>query len=179
MRRSSDAQPDASAGRPSKGRSGPGRVLRLVFAAPLRLYEWHLGWLLGHRFVRLTHYGRRSGRRYQTVLEVVGRDRLGGELFVMAGFGRTSDWFRNIGANPQEVEIDVAGGRFVADHRLLGEDEAAQVLSGYEHRNRLVAPVVRLMLARLTARPYDGSDAARREVVRLLPVVAFRPRPPA
>ena len=49
-----------------------GPVARRMARLPSRLYDWRLGWLLGHRFLRLTHVGRRSGRRYRTVLEVVG-----------------------------------------------------------------------------------------------------------
>lgn len=54
--------------------SRPGLVLRVIFRAPVRLYEHNLGWLLGRRFVCLTHIGRRSGRRYRTVLEAIGSD---------------------------------------------------------------------------------------------------------
>jgi hypothetical protein len=53
----------------------PGPVLRRLLRAPSLLYDWHAGWLLGRRFLRLTHRGRRSGRRYRTVLEVVGTGR--------------------------------------------------------------------------------------------------------
>jgi hypothetical protein len=37
--------------------SRPGPLLRLIFHAPVRLYERNLGWLLGQRFVCLTHVG--------------------------------------------------------------------------------------------------------------------------
>lgn len=43
-------------------RPSPGRILRLAFKAPLVLYRLWLGWLLGERFVLLTHIGRRTGR---------------------------------------------------------------------------------------------------------------------
>ena len=59
---------------------------------------------------------------------------------------------------------------------LLGvEAEAAMVMAGYEQRNRLAAPLVRMVLSRLAGWRYDGSDAARRRLVRALPLVAFRP----
>lgn len=156
-----------------------GRGLRRLFRAPVRLYDWHLGWTLGHRFLRLTHQGRRSGRRYRTVLEVIGRDRSSGEYLVIAGFGRRADWFRNVSAARQPVEIEVARDHFPADHRILGEDEAMAVLASYEHRNRLLAPVVRRMLGRMIGQPYDGSESARQAAVQRLPVVGFRPRVPA
>jgi len=52
-------------------RHRPGRVTRMLLRAPGRLYDWRCGWLLGHRFLRLTHIGRNSGRHYQTMLEVI------------------------------------------------------------------------------------------------------------
>lgn len=74
--------------------SHPGPFTRQRFRAPTRLYEHGLGWILGRRFVCLTHVGRRSGRRYRTVLEVIGVD--GDEVMVIAGLGPASDWFRNL-----------------------------------------------------------------------------------
>jgi hypothetical protein len=35
---------------------------------PLLLYRLGLGWIFGHRFLLLTHKGRRSGKVRQTVL---------------------------------------------------------------------------------------------------------------
>lgn len=166
--------PAERSGRPTPAR--PSRPLRWLLRAPLRIYDWHLGWLLGHRFLRLTHRGRRSGRRYQTVLEVVGRDQKHGEYVVMAGFGRASDWYQNIQAGPEAAEIEIGREHFVPDLRVLDPDEAAATLASYERRNRLAAPIVRRVLGRLIGERYDGSEAARREVVRLLPMIGFRPR---
>jgi deazaflavin-dependent oxidoreductase (nitroreductase family) len=129
---------------------------------------------LGNRFLRLTHLGRKSGRRYQAVLEVVDTDRATGELVVMAGFGRSSDWFRNIQAAPA-VEIAINGRRFPPLHRILDEDQAAAALADYERRTRLIAPILRRVLSRLARSPYDGSAAARHMLVRQLPMVGFRP----
>jgi deazaflavin-dependent oxidoreductase (nitroreductase family) len=149
------------------------RMMRLVFRAPVRLYDHGLGWVLGRRFLCLTHIGRRSGRMYRTVLEVVGG--AGGEYFVVAGLGSGADWFRNIEARPP-VEVIVGVRRFPAVHRVLGEDEAVSVIAGYEHRNRLAAPVVRFLLGKLLGWRYDGSDFARRRMARQLPLVGLRPR---
>jgi deazaflavin-dependent oxidoreductase (nitroreductase family) len=146
-----------------------GRVLR----APAWLYRWHCGWLLGHRFLLLVHTGRRTGRRHSTVLEVVEYRREPLELVVMSGFGRNSAWLRNLAAG-RDAEIVVAMTRFAAAWRELGEAEAAAVMAGYERRNRLAAPLVRLVLSRLVGWRYDGSDAARRRLVRALPLIAFR-----
>ncbi|HEX3792911.1 MAG TPA: nitroreductase/quinone reductase family protein, partial [Acidimicrobiales bacterium] len=84
----------------------PGPIVRWLLRAPARLYDWNLGWLLGHRFVRLTHVGRRSGRRYHTMLEVIGTGSERNEVIVVAGLGSSADWYRNIQVH-SAVEIAI------------------------------------------------------------------------
>jgi deazaflavin-dependent oxidoreductase (nitroreductase family) len=74
----------------------PSGWLRLALKAPRWLYRLHLGWLLGHRFLLLTHRGRRSGRVYSTVLEVVRYDPATDESVVVSGWGDRADWYNNI-----------------------------------------------------------------------------------
>lgn len=150
------------------------KVLHRLFRAPARLYAHDLGWLLGRRFLCLTHVGRRSGRRYRTVLEVIGTDPATGEVVAIAGMGPSSDWYRNIKASPP-VEVAVGRRRFVPRYRTLGETEAATVMADYERRNRLIAPLLRPVLSKLLGWRYDGSATARDRLVRQLPIVAFRP----
>lgn len=152
----------------------PGRVLRRLLRLPVLLYRAGLGWLLGQRFLMLTHVGRRSGRTYRTVVEVVGR--LGEEYVVLAGFGHRADWLRNALAGGAR-EVAVGRRRFHPVVRELGEEEAAAVLAGYERRHRLAAPVVRAVLSRLVGWRYTGTDDERRRLVRELPLVALGPAP--
>jgi hypothetical protein len=91
---------------------------------------------------------------------------------VANGFGRESDWVRNIEAKSGE-EVTVGSQHFVAAHRFLGEDEAKRVIEGYEQRNRLIAPIVRRGFSWLLGWQYHGSDSERRELVRQLPLIAF------
>lgn len=152
-----------------------GAVMRSVFRAPIRLYDARLGWLLGQRFLCLTHVGRKSGRQYRTVLEVVGTGPAAGEFSVIAGFGPSCDWYRNIAANPA-CEVVVGRHVFAPHHRVLDEDEAFQVIADYERRNRWILPLVHFLLSKLLGWHYDGSQGARERLVRQLPIVAFRPR---
>jgi len=149
-------------------------VLGYVFRAPVYLYRWHLGGLLGHRFLLLSHTGRRSGLRRQTVLEVIRYLPTIPEAVVMSGFGRKSDWLQNIEANEDE-EISIASMHFKASHRFLSESEAESALRDYENRNRLMAPVVRRVLSALLGWEYTGSSDDRRRLIAQLPLVAFRP----
>ena len=150
-------------------------IVRTLFKAPAKLYDRDLGWLLGKRFLCLTHVGRKSGRRYRTVLEVIGLRPETDEVLAIAGLGPSSDWYRNIQAAPA-AEVALGRRRFVPEHRILDETEAAAALADYERRNRLLRPVLHPVLSKLLGWRYDGSDAARHRMAQQLPIVAFRPR---
>jgi deazaflavin-dependent oxidoreductase (nitroreductase family) len=149
--------------------------LRVALKLPVFLYRLHLGFLLGERFLLLEHRGRRSGRSYRTVLEVVRFDHHDGEAVVMSGWGRRAGWYRNVTAGGA-FGVEVGRRRFAPEVRLLDTEEAATALAAYERRNRIVAPVIRRVLSRLAGFPYDGSPEARLRVVQALPLVGFRPR---
>ena len=149
-------------------------IVRRVLEAPTYLYDLHAGWLLGRRFLRLTHLGRRSGRRYRTMLEVIGEDRASDEVLVVAGLGRAAQWLRNVQAG-NAVEVAIGRQRFTPLHRMVPLEEASEALARYEERNRWLAPIVRWVLSRLVGWRYDGSRQARLRLVSELPVVAFRP----
>src|SRR5579864_5175284 len=110
-------------------------VLQHLLRAPVYLYRWRLGPLFGKRFLLLTHTGRRTGIRHQTVLEVMEYREEGSEAVVMSGFGRNSDWLRNIEATLNE-EVVIGTRHFQASHRFLCEEEAVNVVRNYELRNR-------------------------------------------
>jgi deazaflavin-dependent oxidoreductase (nitroreductase family) len=152
-------------------------LLWYLFRAPVYLYRWRLGWLFGHRCLLLTHIGRRTGLRRQTVLEVVEYRTDGPEVVVANGFGPNCDWVRNIEARSGE-EVTVGSQHFVATHRTLDEEEAAKVIEGYERRNRFIAPIVRRGFSWLVGWQYRGGEDDRRRLVRQIPLIAFRPRTP-
>jgi deazaflavin-dependent oxidoreductase (nitroreductase family) len=150
-------------------------VLRMVFGLPRHVYRVGLGWLLGHRFVLVTHCGRHSGRAYTTVLEVVRYEARIPEVWVVSGFGGRADWLRNIRANGQ-AKLSFGGPTWPVKPRIVGMPEAVSVFADYERRNRLIAPVLRRVLTWLLGWRYDGSEQARSRMAEQLPVVAFRPR---
>jgi deazaflavin-dependent oxidoreductase (nitroreductase family) len=150
-------------------------LLRGFLRAPVLLYRAGGGRLLGHRFLLLTHQGRRTGREHRTVLEVVLWRADVKEAVVLSGWGRRAQWYRNIRAGGA-ASVQIAGERFAVEARVLEPDEAAETLAAYERANWLVAPVVRRVLARLSRVPYDGSAEARLRLVDALPMVALRAR---
>lgn len=85
---------------------------------PLMLLQWRLGlgpWLslwpeTFGQYLVITHTGRKTGLRRRTPVNFAEVDE---EIFVTAGFGRVSDWYRNLKANPQ-VEIWTPKGWWTA-----------------------------------------------------------------
>lgn len=155
-------------------RRRPGPFLAAALRAPARLYDWGAGWVFGRRFLRLTHVGRRTGRKYQTMLEVVGENRDRREVIVVAGLGRSAQWYRNLLAG-KATEVAIGRERFAPRYRELDPAEAAVVLAEYERRNRYIAPLVRRVLSWLVGWHYDGTEVKRLALVSELPMVALRP----
>ncbi|HKI54146.1 MAG TPA: nitroreductase family deazaflavin-dependent oxidoreductase, partial [Anaerolineales bacterium] len=86
----------------------PSKALRFGLRLPIFLYRIKLGWLLGDRFLMLTHTGRKSGLPRHTVIEVVKHDKETDTYYVVSGWGEKSDWYRNIRKTPQ---VTVQSGR--------------------------------------------------------------------
>ena len=147
-------------------------VLKAVNYAANLLYDHRLGWLLGQRILRLNHVGSRSGRHYRTVLEVVGH-RQDAEFFVVSGFGKQSDWLRNLDAGGAAT-VTVGRRCFPADHRRLSDAEALAVFADYEQPKRLIRPLVHRALSWLLGWPYHGTVDDRARLVQQLPVIGLR-----
>ena len=148
--------------------------LRRVYAAPRALYRAGLGRTLGHHFLLLTHTGRRSGARYQAVVEVVRYDATTGEAVVWAGYGRTSDWFRNVRAGGP-VWVDFGRGARPARFRDVPPDEALVALAAYERRYGLLRPPMHRVVSALAGFDYRGTEEDRRRAVEVLPMIALAP----
>jgi deazaflavin-dependent oxidoreductase (nitroreductase family) len=153
----------------------PSPFLRRALRLPVHLYDLGAARLLGHRFLLLTHRGRRSGRLYRTILEVVGWDPDRREAIVMSGFGAHANWRLNALAGGA-IEVQIAGLRFEPRVRSPERKEAADVVADYERRNRIAGPIVRAILSWLAGFRYDGSAESRSRLVETLPVLAFSPR---
>ncbi len=156
----------------------PGPILSRVLRAPAGVYDHNAGWMFGERFLRLTHLGRTSGQPRQTMLEVIAHDPISGEYMVIAGLGRSANWYRNLQAH-DALEVAVGRRRFRPAHRELDPQEAADTIADYEHRHRLLAPIITGVLSWLVGWPYDASEAARARLAAELPVIAFRPASPS
>lgn len=109
---------------------------RWLMRLPIPLYRASLGWLFGNRLVMIEHLGRNSGERRFVVVEVIGQER--NVVRVASGFGRKSQWYRNIRANGVAY-ISIGRFRRVKAHaRFLGPEESAARLAEYAERYAVV-----------------------------------------
>jgi deazaflavin-dependent oxidoreductase (nitroreductase family) len=146
-------------------------LLGTLFRIPVYLYRLDLGWLLGHRFLMVTHHGRKTGLLRQTVLEVIQYDPHARESIVVAALGERADWYRNIQAAPL-LEIQTSRHRYVPQYRFLSVEQTYEVWTAFERAHPLEARVA----VRLLGWEYDGTEAGRRQLAGTVRLVAFRPR---
>jgi len=76
---------DLAQTKPNKANEKAPWFLIPLFKLPLLLYRLRLGWLLGKRFMLLTHVGRRSGKVRRTILAVLRFDETTKEIFSSVG----------------------------------------------------------------------------------------------
>jgi deazaflavin-dependent oxidoreductase (nitroreductase family) len=153
------------------GNKKPGGLLLFGFRLPIWLYRMHLGWVLGGRFLLLTHTGRRSGQVHQTVIEVVRHDEKTDTYLVASGFGHHSDWLLNIKQNPH-VTITVGRRTLSVRAEFLSESDSARELMDYAQRHPLAFRELSMIL---TGRPVEATVENCRQFAKSVPLIAFEP----
>lgn len=104
---------------------------RWFVRAPIALFRARLGFLFGGRVLLLEHIGRKSGESRYVALEAVSRPD-SHRVILASGFGTTSQWYRNLQANPRcWVSIGFTN-RAPATARMMAADEAESVLAEYK-----------------------------------------------
>lgn len=149
----------------------PSGLLRFAFRTPLLLYRLGLGWLLGDRFLELTHTGRKSGEQHKTVLEVVRHDKRSDTFYVVSGWGEKADWYRNVMTQPR-VSVRSGGKHYEATAERLSPEQAGEEMLDYYHRH----PLALKELARIMGYRLDNSEDDVRALGESLPVIALRPQ---
>jgi deazaflavin-dependent oxidoreductase (nitroreductase family) len=150
----------------------PRRLMRLLLRLPIWLYRAHMGWLLGHRFLMLTHIGRKSSLPRQVVLEVVRFDPATHTCIVASGWGEGSSWHQNVQKTP-DVVVNIANGRFEATAQDLSKTEAQAALLDYARHNPLA---FRELTQVMTGRSLHGTPEDCRLLAQVIPLVAFHAR---
>jgi deazaflavin-dependent oxidoreductase (nitroreductase family) len=149
----------------------PSRAFRLAALGPRLLFRLGLGWVAGHHLLEVTHRGRRSGRVYHTIVEVVRCEPRTRESIAFAGWGGHTDWFRNLQAAPA-LRVQTGRHRYVPEQRMLSPAEVEHEFAAYIRKHPLAS---RYLFGPLMGVRMDTSDDARRAATWFRGV-AFRPR---
>jgi deazaflavin-dependent oxidoreductase (nitroreductase family) len=148
----------------------PAAFMIPMLKLPLLLYRTGLGRLLGHRFMLLTHVGRRSGKVRQTVLAVLHFDPKTMEIMAISAWS-ASDWYKNILALPA-LQVETGSTRYVPIHHSLSSEEIAALFEDYRSKH----PIFSRIVCRIPGWKWDASHEELLELAKTLRGVAFQPK---
>ena len=141
-----------------------------IFKLPVFLYRLHLGWLLGKRFMQITHVGRHSGKVRWTVLAVLRFDEQTKAIYAVSAW-QGSDWYYNIQAAPA-LQVETGFVRYVPVQRSLSPEEITTIFIAYRKQH----PIFSRMICRIPGWKWDSSYEEFLELARTLHGVAFTPK---
>jgi deazaflavin-dependent oxidoreductase (nitroreductase family) len=145
-------------------------LLLPIFKLPVVLYRMRLGWLFGHRFLLLSHVGRKSGKLRQTILAVLNYDASSREIKAVSAWN-ASEWYKNIQAAPA-IAVETGCTRYAPVQRELSAEEIAQLFIDYCKGH----PIFSRMVCRIPGWKWDSSYEEFLELAQTLRGVAFRPQ---
>ena len=148
----------------------PTGLNRLLFRLPIWLYRLGLGWLFGKRMLLLNHIGRKSGQTRKAVLEVVNHNPEDNSYVVCAGFGKTSQWYRNLKTTP-DVSIQVGFRKTNVKAEELSSEEGGEVLLAFVKAHPSEAKFVKLL-----GYEVDGTEEDWRALGHELTFMKLKPR---
>lgn len=149
----------------------PSRLLRALFRLPIFLYRMNLGFLLGGRFLMLTHIGRKSGLPRQAVIEVVDHDKAAGVYYVAAAWREKSDWYLNVLKNPR-VKVQVGNRKFEADAVQKSRKEAEDILWEYAQKHPIA---FRELTSVMLGERLPAARETCRRIAESVPVISLKP----
>ena len=147
----------------------PPRGLKSIpWRIPIWFYKLGLGWMMGSRFLLLSHQGRKSGKIRQTVLEIIQYSPENYSYYVVSGFGTRSHWYQNIKQDPR-VTIQVGSNRMAADAQQLEPGEAENIFLAYTQEYPRSIRLLAKMLNYDIVHTPEGYQAFGREI----PLIRF------
>lgn len=156
--------------KPGKGSDAAPSFMIPIFKLPVTLYRLRLGWLLGKRFMQLTHVGRRSGKVHKTILAVLRFDDKTQEIYAVSAW-KGSDWYYNIQASPA-LELETGRVRYAPLQRALAPEEITAAFMDY----RKAHPIFSRLICRIPGWKWDSTYEEFLELAHTLRGVAFRPK---
>ena len=152
-------------------RGSPRGWLRFFLRVPIFFYRLKLGWLLGRRFLLLTHTGRKSGQEHSTVLEVLHYDRVSHCCIIASGWGTRSQWYKNVLRNPR-IRYTIGLRERVGRAVQLPVERAEHQLQRYGERH---PGAIRKLAKLMIGEEFEGSPCQYRRLAARVPVLQLAP----
>ncbi|TDE90333.1 nitroreductase family deazaflavin-dependent oxidoreductase [Occultella glacieicola] len=147
------------------------KIPRWLARAPIPVFRLGIGGLLTKRLVMIEHRGRTSGLIREVVLETIKID--GDDVYVISGYGWSSQWLRNVKADPR-VRMWSGWGRGVgALATILPRAEGLAVLDDYRTRH---PGTVRALATGLEIEGFTVDGPLPEDITERMPLVRIRPR---
>jgi len=158
--------------KPLRDKKLPTGIFRLFMRFPILMYQSGLGFILGGRFLMLTHIGRNSGKPRRVVLEVIKNDAESGIFYIGSGWGEKSNWLLNI-QETHEVKVHVGNSVFGVVADRLSINEVFEILLDYALRN---PKAFKMLAGRLIlGKELDISEQSASILAEYISIVALRP----
>jgi len=146
-----------------------GPVFKWLFKMPILQYRLGLGWVIGSYVLLLTTTGRKTGQPRQTPLEYE-YDKVNDRYRIAAGWGGSTDWYRNIKANPK-VHIQVRRRKFDAVAEIASDEEVAEYMMRVSSHHQRMDRVWN----RWSDKPVDGTFESYVHAAKFFPSVWLKP----
>lgn len=108
----------------------PSALLKFFFKTPLLMHKLGFGgWerLIGAQWMLITTIGRKTGKRRETMVDVMDYNEANDTYYIEAAYGMRADWYKNIQSNPI-FEAQVGRRKFKARAGALTTEGAAELL---------------------------------------------------
>ena len=150
----------------------PNPLLKFFFKFPLFMHKLGLGgWerLIGAQWMLITTTGRKTGKRRETLVDVMDHDQAADIYYIEAAYGSHADWYRNIQASPI-FEAQVGRRKFQARAEELTEKDAGEFLVKFYRRK----PAYTRSVMRMVGIKFKD-EAELRELGKNLTLLAIKP----
>jgi deazaflavin-dependent oxidoreductase (nitroreductase family) len=154
----------------TRNRENPPAFMIPFFKMPLILYRLGLGWMLGKRFLLLTHVGRHSGKVYQSVLAVLRFDEKTHEILAVSPWSK-SNWHQNIQIKPA-LKVETGFIRYTPMQRNLSPEEIAALFIEFRKQR----PIFSRVIARIPGWKINSTYDEFLALAYTLRGVAFQPK---
>lgn len=153
-------------------RKRPNALLKFFLKFPLLLHRMGLGgWerFIGAEWMWLATAGRKTGKRRETLVDVMEYDKAADAYYIEAAYGSRADWYRNIKKTPI-FEAQVGRRKFKATANELDGTDTGEMLVRFFRRK----PAYTRSVMAMVGMTFKDEDELR-EMGKHLTLLAVKP----